>query len=285
MRMPDFTFVTYADLPDLDPDDRLAVVEVERRGASVGAQVWSDAAVDWSSAGTVVIRSTWDYHLHHDEFLEWVDRVAAVTSIWNPPSLVRRNSVKTYMKDLEERGVPVVPTAWIDQGASCDLRRLMRDRGWEKAVVKPIVGLATEGVRMVAPGDDGAQAHLDALVVRGGAMVQPFMPAVSSYGERALVHIGGAYSHAASKVAFQPLANAGDAGEKPVIASPAERAAAELAIATLDSPWLYARVDVVPDDVGRPLVMEFELVEPTLFLGLDDHAPRRFAEALMAIAP
>jgi len=282
--MPDFTFVTYADLPDLDPDDRLAVTEVERRGASVGAQVWSDAAVDWSSAGTVVIRSTWDYHLHHDAFLEWIDRVAQVTSIWNPPKLVRRNSVKTYLKDLEQRGVPVVPTAWIDRGESCDLRRLMRDRGWEQAVVKPIVGLATEGVRRAVRADDDAQSHLDALVARGGAMVQPFMPAVTSYGERALVHIGGAYSHAASKVAFQPLANAGDAGEKPVVASQAERAAAELAIATLDSPWLYARVDVVPDEAGRPLVMEFELVEPTLFLALDSHAPRRFADALMALA-
>jgi glutathione synthase/RimK-type ligase-like ATP-grasp enzyme len=282
--MPDFTFVTYADMPELDPDDRLAVVEVERHGASVGAQVWSDDTVDWSSAGTVVIRSTWDYHLHHDAFLAWVDRVANVTSLWNPPSLVRRNSVKSYLKDLEQRGVPVVPTAWIGRGESCDLRRLMRDRGWEKAVVKPVVGLATAGVRMIRPGDDDAQSHLDALVARGGAMVQPFMSAVSSYGERALVYIGGAYSHAASKVAFQPLAAAGQAGEKPVKASPEERAAADLAIATLDSPWLYARVDVVPDETGRPLIMEFELVEPTLFLSLDAHAPRRFADALMAVA-
>jgi glutathione synthase/RimK-type ligase-like ATP-grasp enzyme len=283
MSMPDFTFVTYADLPDLDPDDRLAVTELERRGASVGAQVWSDNKVDWSSAGTVVIRSTWDYHLRHDAFLAWIDRVAKVTSVWNPPSLVRRNSVKTYLKELEQRGVPVVPTTWVDQGESCDLRRLMRDRGWEQAVVKPIVGLATEGV-LKARADDAAQSHLDALVARGGAMVQPFMPAVSSYGERALVHIGGAYSHAASKVAFQPLANAGDAGEKPVTATPAERAAADLAIATLDSPWLYARVDVVPDEAGRPLVMEFELVEPTLFLSLDADAPQRFADALVAVA-
>ena len=241
--MPDFTFVTYADLPELDPDDRLAVVELERRGASVAAQVWSDASVDWSCAGTVVIRSTWDYHLHHDAFLAWVDRVAALTPIWNPPALVRRNSVKTYLQDLEVRGVPVVPTAWIDRGRSCDLRRLMNDRGWEKAVVKPIVGLATVGVRLFEYADADAQAHLDALLSNGGAMVQPFMPAVSTYGERALVHIGGAYSHTASKVAFQPLANAGDAGEVPVSPSSAERAAADLAIATLDSPWLYARVE------------------------------------------
>ena len=282
--MPDFTFATYAALPELDPDDRLAAVELERRGASVAAAVWNDPSVDWSCAGTVVIRSTWDYHLHYDAFLAWLDRVAEVAAIWNPAPLVRRNSVKTYMQDLETRGVPVVPTAWVEAGRQCDLRRLMRDRGWEKAVVKPVVGLATTGVRLVAPGDAAAQEHLDSLLSNGGAMVQPFMPAVSSYGERALVFIGGAYSHAASKVAFQPLANAGDAGEKPVHATSAERAAADLAIATLDSPWLYARVDVVPDDAGRPLVMEFELVEPTLFLSLGSGAPRRFAEALMAVA-
>jgi glutathione synthase/RimK-type ligase-like ATP-grasp enzyme len=282
--MPDFTFVTYSDLPELDPDDRLALTEIERRGATVSAQVWSDATVDWSSAGTVVIRSTWDYHLHHDAFLAWVDRVANVTSIWNPPSLVRRNSVKSYLKDLDRRGVPVVPTAWIAQGDSCDLRRLIRDRGWEKVVVKPVVGLATAGVRMFGPNDSDGQAHLDTLVARGGAMVQPFVPAVATYGERALVYIGGAYSHAASKVAFQPLAVAGEAGEKPATASPAERAVADLAIATLDSPWLYARVDLVPDEAGRPIIMEFELVEPSLFLSLDAHAPRRFADALMAVA-
>jgi glutathione synthase/RimK-type ligase-like ATP-grasp enzyme len=281
--VPDFTFATYADLPELDPDDRLAAVEIERRGASVAADVWNDPAVDWSRAGIVIIRSTWDYHLHYDAFLEWVDRVAAVTSVWNPSALVRRNSVKTYLRDLEVRGVPVVPTAWIERGRRCDLRRLMRDRGWEKAVVKPVVGLATAGVRMVAPGDAGAQGHLDALLGDGGAMVQPFMPAVSSYGERSLVYIGGAYSHAARKVAFQRLAVAGEAGEEPVIASAAERASADLAIATLDTPWLYARVDVVPDDTGRPLVMEFELIEPTLFLSLDGGAPNRFADAVIAL--
>lgn len=282
--MPDFTFVTYAGLPALDPDDRLAVVELERHGSSVAAQVWNDPAVDWAQAGTVVIRSTWDYHLDHQGFLSWVDRVAAVTTIWNPSALVRRNSMKTYLRDLERSGVPIVPTVWIEPGGTCDLHHLMRDRRWEKAVVKPVVGLSTAGVRMVAPGDEDAQAHLDALLRTGGAMVQPFVPSVSTYGERALVHIGGAYSHAVRKTAFQPLAVAGEAGEVPAFATPEERAVADRAIATLDTPWLYARVDVVSDESGNPLVMELELIEPSLFLSLDAGAPKRFADALLAVA-
>jgi hypothetical protein len=137
---------------------------------------------------------------------------------------------------------------------------------------------------VITAADADDQAHLDALLSAGAAMLQPFMPAVSSYGERALVYFGGSYSHAVRKVAFQHLAVAGEAGEEPALASRAERAAADLAIATLDTPWLYARVDVVPDEAGRPLVMEFELVEPSLFLSLHAGAPRRFADALMAIA-
>jgi glutathione synthase/RimK-type ligase-like ATP-grasp enzyme len=278
--MPDFTFVTYEDLPDLDPDDRCGVEELARRGASVAAAVWSDPAVDWSRAGIVVIRSTWDYHRHHEAFLAWVDRVAGLTTIWNPPALVRRNSVKTYLRDLEARGIPVVPTAWFDRGQTSDVQRLMIERGWAKAVIKPVVGLATSGVRVVELGDSAAQSHLDALVEGGGAMVQPFMSSVATYGERALVYIGGAYSHAARKEAFQRLAVVGEAGEVPAIATTEERAVADQAIATLDTPWLFARVDLVPDEIGRPVIMEFELVEPSLFLSLADGAARRFADAL-----
>ena len=128
-----------------------------------------------------------------------------------------------------------------------------------------------------------ARTALDALLSNGGAMVQPFMPAVSTYGERALVYLGGAYSHAASKEAFQRLAVVGGAGEAAGVATPQERAVADKAIATLDSRLLFARVDVVPDDSGEPIVMEFELIEPTLFLSLADGAPQRFADAVIAL--
>lgn len=279
--MPDYTFVTYADLPDLDPDDRMGADELERRGYSVAAAVWNDDGVDWERAGTVIIRSTWDYHRHFDGFMRWIDRLSAVTDLWNPPPLLKRNAVKTYLRDLSARGVPVVQTEWIERGSKTDLARLLEGRGWTKAVVKPVIGLATSGVRIVQAGDREGQTHLDSLLQTGGAMVQPFLESVATYGERALVYLGGAYSHAARKEAFQRLAIVGEAGEVPAVATAEERAAADLAVATLDSPWLYARVDVVPGDDGRPVVMEFELIEPTLFLSLAAGAPQRFADAVI----
>src|SRR5271165_6968537 len=129
--MPDFTFVTYDGLPDLDPDDRLAADELGRRGLLVKASVWNDPDVDWSRAGICIIRSTWDYHLHHDRFLQWAEHVDAVAkALWNPLTAVRWNAHKSYMKDLADRGAPVVPTAWIKAGATADVAGLLRDRGW-----------------------------------------------------------------------------------------------------------------------------------------------------------
>ncbi len=281
--VPDYTFATYADLPGLDPDDQLGANELERRGYSVVSAVWNDADVDWARAGIVVIRSTWDYHRHFDDFTRWVDRVGAVTQVWNPPALTKRNAMKTYLRDLAARGVPVVPTEWIERASPVSLDDLLAKRHWAKAVIKPVVGLATSGVRFVEPGDSESQSHLDSLLEVGGAMVQPYIESVAGYGERALVYLGGEYSHAARKEPFQRLGVVGEAGEIPAVATPSERAAADLAIATLDSPWLFARVDVVPDQAGRPLVMEFELIEPTLFLSLADGAPQRFADAVVAL--
>ena len=284
--MPDFTFVTYEGLPDLDPDDRFAVDALARRGLTVDAAVWNDAAVDWSRAGICVIRSTWDYHLDYAGFLRWAQRVASVTPLWNPLPIVKWNSHKSYMQDIERRGAPIVPTVWLQAGSVQDIAALMRARGWERAVVKPVVGLATRGVLLVDLKDGeltAAQAHVDGLLRDQDVMVQPFLRSVESYAERALVFIDGEYSHAASKVAFQPLAVAGEAGEMLVTADAEEIEVATRVARMADGRVLYARVDLLRGDDGRPRVIEFELVEPSLFLSLYPPAAERFASVLAGL--
>jgi|ERR1700694_1233550 len=285
--MVDFTFVTYAAMPDLDADDRLALDILAQRGFRVQAAVWDDPAVNWSTAGACIIRSTWDYNLRHDDFLAWTERVARVTGLWNPPGLVRWNSDKIYMRDLQTAGVPVVPTLWIQRGAAASLSEVLAEAQWEEAVIKPRVGLSTYGVKRVfgqGPAALAGQAHLESLLRDFDVMVQPYIASVESYGERSLVFINGEYSHAARKTAFQELLPTGGAGETPAQATTAEVACAALALEALPEPALYARVDLVHHDAGAPLVIELELVEPTLFLSMDQQAPLRFADALSALA-
>jgi glutathione synthase/RimK-type ligase-like ATP-grasp enzyme len=281
--MTDFTFVTYHGLPDLDPDDALAANELRARGFSVAVAVWNDTRVRWDRAGICVLRSTWDYHLDVDAFVSWATSVAAVTMLVNPLPLIRWNVRKTYLTELEQRGIPTVPTHWLPQGTRVDLRRLLAESGWPAAVVKPVVGLATYGVEVV-DGSEAGQLHLNRLLGRGDAMVQPYVSSVRDRGERALVFLDGSFSHAVRKTAFQVLAPAGLAGETPCEATCQEIDLAKRALSVVPGSPLYARVDLVADDAARPLVLEMELVEPSLFLGMHGPAAARFAQALSGLA-
>ncbi len=276
----DFTLVTYNDLPNLDPDDRLLAQELERRGYSCSESIWNDRKVDWGNSRVCIIRSTWDYHLQLEEFLTWVDHLERESKVLNSPDLIRWNVNKTYLRDLEQKGIPVVPTQWIEKGSKFQISTLF-DR-WPELVIKPSVGLATFGVRRSNASDEGAQNHLDQLLCNGDVMVQEYMKNVTTYGERALVFFQGKYSHAVSKSPFQHLAVSGRAGEQAVTAAPDEIELGEKIIDSLHTLPHYARVDMVRDNSDRPVLLELELVEPSLFLAFGEDAPRRFADAILS---
>ncbi|MBC5806205.1 MAG: hypothetical protein DLM53_08805 [Candidatus Eremiobacter antarcticus] len=285
--MARFTFVTYSGLPDLDPDDRLAVDVMKSLGHQVRVAIWDDASVDWHSGGITVVRSTWDYHLRFQKFSNWYERVAALTPLWNSLALMRWNLHKRYLEVLRQHGVPVVPTIWFSAGSAVDVHEIMHAQGWPEAVIKPAIGLSTYGVLRVSTHDEAGlqsgQRHLERLLLDGDVMLQPYLASVNDYGERALIFIDGTYSHAVRKTAFQPLLPAGEAGETPARASEKEIALATQALGALPENPLYARVDLLQDDGGDPILIELELVEPSLFLSMSAQAPRRFANALIAL--
>ena len=121
----DVVLVTCDAFPDLDPDDRLLAAELRRRGMSVAAAVWNDPRVDWSAARLTLLRSTWDYHRRHGDFVAWLDRIAPLTVVRNEPSLLKWNAHKFYLRDLERAGIPVIlpqtQEAFVPQMANLDL--------------------------------------------------------------------------------------------------------------------------------------------------------------------
>jgi glutathione synthase/RimK-type ligase-like ATP-grasp enzyme len=236
---------------------------------------WDDRTVDWAAFDAVVIRSTWDYHAHLEQFLQWARSVAAVTALWNPLQLIEWNVDKRYLAELAASGVPIVPTEFVT--VDDELPVCAGD-----IVVKPCVGAGSVGVRRFGDDPAGAHEHIEALRARGAVpMVQHYMAAVDEHGETGMVFIGGAFSHAFRKepiLASTVELEAGMFAREQVAAtvpSPAERALGELVIAALP-PTAYARVDLLPTDAG-PVLLELEVIEPSLFLHLDPAAPSRAA--------
>lgn len=267
----------------LDPDDRMLVEELRGRGLTVAVAVWNDPRADWASARLCLVRSTWDYHRRYDDFIGWIDRVSAQTAVKNDPHLLRWNAHKSYLLDLERRGVPIVPTLWVRRGDPRTLREIARVRNWNSVVLKPARGAAAHGVTLVRGEDaslDAGQTPFEELLADEDVLVQPYLESVVSYGERALIVICGRYSHAAVKKPFDRILAVNSEPSSCVEATAEEVSVAMQAVAAVPGEPLYARVDLLKDDDGRVRVSEVELIEPTLYFALHAPARRELAAAI-----
>ncbi len=280
----DVILATASTLPRPDEDDAPLRAALAERGLSAQTCAWDDPAVDWAQARVCVIRSTWNYVRSHARFLGWVESCAAVTRLWNPAAIVRWNSHKRYLLELMQAGLPVVPTRLVPAGGVADLVELAGD--WTEVVIKPAVSAGSFSTVRVARADfaSAGQAHVDGLLAGAhDVLVQPFLRSVESYGERALVWIDGALTHAVRK--SPRFAGDPQRVSEAVAIAPDEAALAEsILAAVVRQPLLYARVDLARDERGRPCLMELELIEPSLFLDRSPVALARLAAAIQRLA-
>lgn len=280
---------TCAELPQLYPDDLLLAQALQDLGAQAPPMVWTDESVDWSSFDAVLVRSTWDYSLNRDGFLAWIRAVDSVTLIINPPGVHEWSTDKHYLVDLEAAGVAITPTTFVEPGTELTL--------WQAGisgefVVKPAISAGSrDAIRFVAGDLSTAQRHVDFLIGQGrSVMVQPYLHAVDSVGETALIYLDGDYSHAIRKGAMLTVSGGAVAGlfaEEQIeerTASAAEREVGDRALSVVPSnePLLYARVDLIPDATGVPLVSELELSEPSLFFEQGGDAAERMARSVIS---
>jgi glutathione synthase/RimK-type ligase-like ATP-grasp enzyme len=265
-------------LPEPDVDEALLLDALSARGVDARMAAWNDPAERWDEPAATLVRSTWDYIHRLDAFFEWIARAARAGPLWNPAHVLRANAHKSYLFDLQRRGVPVVPTV-LARGAKARLAEVLQARHWDEVVIKPAVGagsFATQRAsrKRLAEGE----AHFAKLLGACDVLVQPYMRSVESHGERALVWIDGEFTHAVRKTPrFE------DQSESVSDALPIERdelAVGIAALAPLAHELVYARVDVARDEHGQPLVMELELIEPSLFLRQSPAALERLVDAV-----
>jgi hypothetical protein len=259
---------TCAAAPHLDEDGDLLLAALAEAGAEARPAVWNDPAVDWRSFDAVLVRSTWDYPLDRNAFLNWSSTCRRTA---NPGPVLSWNTDKRYLQDHVAAGVPTVPTVFVPPGSSLDAPE-------GDYVLKPSVsGSAADTGRFRGSDDAGAVALLARLHAQGRtAMVQPYLPGIEVEGETSLVFLGGQYSHAVRR---SPLLTA--TGERgPVVVAdvlatlrdvqptPAQLEVAEAALAVVPGgrqSLTYARVDLIPGPCG-PVLLELEATDCFLFL-------------------
>ncbi|WP_299546408.1 hypothetical protein [uncultured Tateyamaria sp.] len=256
---------------------------------------WTDPSVPWGKYDAVLLRSPWSYTKHLKRFRDWCARVDAQTHLINPLAVISWGLDKTYLKDLEALDVPIVPTEILALNAKIGdrLQSFMEDHPeCNELVIKPTVGAYSQNVgRFTRQNIETAIQHVEALFATGhSVIIQPYLTSIDERGETDMIFFDGHYSHAIRKAALlmpDGTVNVPSTDMRSArAASPAEREVGVSALKAvtktfgLESPLLYARVDLVEDQNGAPVLLELEISEPSLSLPFAPGSPDRFAKAI-----
>lgn len=265
-------------------DDHLLTLALEKRGISAVRLNWADERVTWSDFDAIVFRTTWDYYERIDEFSAWLKKTASQTKIINSPELVWWNMDKHYLGDLEKSGVSVVPSVFIEKGSKLELSRILNEKGWENAVIKPCIsGGAWHTYLIDSHNIAQISTIVEPLLDKHAFLVQPFLEEVRITGEDTLMVFDGEVTHAVRKKPksgdFRVQDDHGGTvhDHTPL---PEQIQLAERAMAACPSRPVYGRVDMVRNSDGIWMVMELEIIEPELWLRFSPEAANNFAEAI-----
>lgn len=251
-----------------------------RRGIDLQPVVWDNPTFDVREFDACVIGTTWDYTEKADLFFTTLERFSTLRPLFNPLSVVHWNLKKTYLQDLAQRGVPVVPTLWRPRADAPTIASAFDELGVDEIVVKPVIGASSWRQARLKRSQPLPQADQ---LPPDEAMIQPFLDAVITEGEFSFLFFDREFSHCAQK-----LPQAGDyrvqamygGRERVYEPSAVELALAKSVIAAISEPLLYARVDMLRRPDGGLALMELELIEPYLYPEQGPHMGETFAAAL-----
>jgi glutathione synthase/RimK-type ligase-like ATP-grasp enzyme len=283
-------FATNREFRNLTEDDRAVIEPLLERNIEVVPLIWDDPeAWDRSDLDLVVVRSCWNYHLNPTDFLAWTNKIEnSGLPLWNSKAIIEWNHDKHYLQELDRRGIPIAPTVWLKQNESGSLAKILNTEKWELAVVKPAISATSFQTWVVrANAAEQHQQRIDSMLQESGVLIQRLLHEVQTLGEWSFLFFGNRYSHAVLKRArpdeFRVQEEFGGTIES-AIAAPSLLQQVQEWIKILNLDLLYARVDAV--EVRSALVlMELELIEPSLFLKSDAEAAERFADAIAELLP
>ena len=240
--------------------------------------------VDWNDYAAVIVRSTWDYQNDSEKFLGVLENINNSSAhLENDLELMKWNMNKKYLFDLEKKGVRIVDTIWEKNFNSNNAYNYFDKLNSEEIIIKPNISANADNTfRLSKEKLIENMEKLEQIFSQREFMVQPFMQSIVDEGEYSLFYFNGTFSHSVLK---KPKENDFRVQEehggifKSVNPTKQQNSIAESIIKKLSTIPLYARADLVRTTQNEFVLMELELIEPSLYLNTDKQSPERFAKA------
>jgi glutathione synthase/RimK-type ligase-like ATP-grasp enzyme len=264
--------------------DKLLIEPMKKLGWDAEEISWRKEGVDWNYYAAVIVRSTWDYQNDFKKFLRVLEIINNSSAhLENDLELMKWNMNKKYLFDLEEKGVRIVDTIWEKNINSSIAYNYFDKLNSEEIIIKPNISANADNTFRLTK--EKLLAHmpdLEQIFSQREFMVQPFMQNIVDEGEYSLFYFNGVFSHSVLK---KPKENDFRVQEEhggifqSIEPSEQQKSIAVSIIKKLSTIPLYARADLVRTIHNEFVLMELELIEPSLYLNTDSQSPERFAKA------
>ena len=266
-------------------EDQLVVEALKRKGLRVFRTNWDNSKFDWSTTNDILFRTTWDYFDRYGEFEPWLEKVSHLTNLINPADLIKWNIDKFYMSDLEQKGIAIPPTIFIEKETPKSLSEIVGESDWDEFILKPAIsGAARHTYRFLKDKiSPEAIEAFNSLNPNERFLLQEYQSKITTKGEVAFMVFGGEFSHAILKKAksgdFRVQDDFGGTVHH-YQASAKEIDFVEKTIATIEPTPIYARVDVMWDNNNNLCLGELEMIEPELWFRYQPFSADRLAETI-----
>lgn len=269
---------------DVLHEDRVLSEALAKKGITTVRVDWADQKFDWSRVQYAMFRSTWDYFYRIEEFKLWLAAAGNDIELINPLSLINWNLDKHYLKDLSLKGVPIVPTLFVEQGEAFNLIEYYRECESDKLIIKPAISGTARHTYLIDESNLNEHEPIFKKLINEECMlIQPYLSNIANEGEVSFLVFGGEYSHSVLKKAktgdFRVQSDFGGTVHA-YIASKEEIKFVRDVITACEKVPVYARVDVARDDNGNMVLVELELIEPDMWLRLNEGSSEKLSEAI-----
>ena len=278
--------LTCARLPELLESDQKLIPLFKQYNINAKAVIWDDDSIDWTTFDYLLFRNTWDYYQKENTFNDWLKKMESLgIKTLNPLAVIQQNKHKFYLKELEKKGVLILPTIFLEKNSKKNLENILPE-SWKKIVIKPAFSAGSYLTKLVDRSElESIQKEFEEHFETKDFLLQEFRPEIKELGETSLIFFNGNFSHAINKKPIE-----GDfrvqiqyGGNYTLVEPSIELITqAQAILKQIPEKLLYARIDGIVKDKHLHL-MEIELIEPDLYFDIAIGSRERFVEAFLKV--